>query len=146
MTDFKLLLPEPLRKKLEEKNCNIFTVGMLEKVVPDFEKMGELSEEPYVLFFEPSSMIDRIVNQYALFSVVSDPAVLLSDILKSQNIPCRKIIISKKTKLEIREKLDYINISERMIYPGLDGICRWITRRYSALGPQYNRSPQKKSD
>ncbi len=146
VTDFKPLLPDPLRKKLEENDSNIFTVGMLEKVIPDFEKMGELSEEPYALFFEPSSMIDRIVNQYALFSVVSDPAVLLSDILKSRNIPCRKIIIPKETKLEIRDKLDYINISERMIYPGLDGICRWITRRYSALGPQYNSPPQKKPD
>ena len=41
------------------------------------------------------------------------------------------------------DKLDYINISERMIYPGLDGVCRWITRRYSALGPQYNRIPDR---
>lgn len=63
-------------------------------------------------------MIDRIANQYALFSVVSDPSVLLSDILKTQHIPCRKIVIPKETKLEIRDKLDYINISERMIYPG----------------------------
>ena len=141
VTDFKPLLPGPLKAKLKQMDCNIFTVGMLEKVAPNFEKMAELSDEPYALFFEPSSMIDRIVNQYALFSVVSDPAVLLSDILKDQNIPCRKIIIPKEVKLEIRDKLDYINISERMIYPGLDGICRWITRRYSALGPQYNKTP-----
>ena len=26
-----------------------------------------------------------------------------------------------------------------MIYPGLDGVCRWITRRYAALGPKYNQ-------
>ena len=38
----------------------------------------------------------------------------------------------------VYDKLDYINISERMIYPGLDGICKWITRRYAALGPLYN--------
>lgn len=42
---------------------------MLEKVIPDFEKMREMSDKPYAIFFEPSSMIDRIVNQYALFSV-----------------------------------------------------------------------------
>ena len=45
----------------------------------------------------------------------------------------------REVKLEIRDKLDYINISERMLYPGLDGICRWIARQYSALGPKYNR-------
>ena len=29
-----------------------------------------------------------------------------------------------------------------MIYPGLDGICKWITRRYAALGPRYHQSPE----
>lgn len=140
VTDFRKYMPAPLLRKLVDTGSNIFTVGMLEKVIPDFEKMREMSDKPYAIFFEPSSMIDRIVNQYALFSVVSDPAVLLSDILEAQRIPCRKIIIPKEIKLEIRDKLDYINISERMIYPGLDGVCRWITRRYSALGPEYNRN------
>ena len=86
-------------------------------------------------------MLDRIANQYALFSVVSDPAVLLSDILEQQEIDYYKIVIPREVKLEIRDKLDYINISERMLYPGLDGICRWIARQYSALGPKYNRRP-----
>ena len=54
-----------------------------------------------------------------------------------------RLIISKKAKLEIRDKLDYINISERMIYPGLDGICRWIARRYAPLGPRYNAEHAK---
>ena len=101
--------------------------------------MQALSPEPYALFFEPASMLDRIANQYALFSVVSDPGVLLSDILEQQEIDYYKIIIPREVKLEIRDKLDYINISERMLYPGLDGICRWIARQYSALGPKYNR-------
>lgn len=139
VTDFRKFMPAPLVRKLADTGSNIFTVGMLEKVIPDFDKMRELSGKPYAIFFEPSSMIDRIANQYALFSVVSDPSVLLSDILKTQHIPCRKIVIPKETKLEIRDKLDYINISERMIYPGLDGVCRWITRRYAALGPKYNQ-------
>ena len=139
VTDFKRFLPPPLAQKLRDKDCNIFTIGMLEKLIPDFEWMKTLSDEPYVIFFEPSSMIDRIVNQYALFSVVSDPAVLLSDLIEKKQIECSRIIIPREVKLEIRDKLDYINISERMIYPGLDGVCRWITRRYAALGPQYNQ-------
>ena len=140
VTDFKRYLPAPLQNKLKDTGSNIFTIGMLEKVIPDFKQMRALDDEPYALFFEPSSMIDRIVNQYALFSVVSDPAVLLSDIIEKRKIACRRIIIPREVKLEIRDKLDYINISERMIYPGLDGVCRWITRRYAALGPQYNGS------
>ena len=132
-------LPKRLRKRLEEANCNIFSLGLLEEEVRDFAEMQALSPEPYALFFEPASMLDRIANQYALFSVVSDPGVLLSDILEQQEIDYYKIIIPREVKLEIRDKLDYINISERMLYPGLDGICRWIARQYSALGPKYNR-------
>ena len=112
---------------------------MLEKLIPDFDWMKTLSDEPYAVFFEPSSMIDRIVNQYALFSVMSDSGVLLSDWIREKKIDSKRIIIPKEVKLEIRDKLDYINISERMIYPGLDGVCKWITRRYAALGPRYNQ-------
>lgn len=143
---FKAQLPEILRMKLRESDSNIFTIGMLEKLIPDFDWMKTLSDEPYAVFFEPSSMIDRIVNQYALFSVMSDSSVLLSDWIKEKNIECKRIIIPKEVKLEIRDKLDYINISERMIYPGLDGVCKWITRRYAALGPMYNRKPQEQRE
>ena len=80
--------------------------------------------------------MNRIANQYALFSVVSDPAVTLLDLPESEHFT--RIIIDHRAKLEIRDKLDYINISERMIYPGLDGICKWIARRYAPLGPLYN--------
>lgn len=139
LTDFRQHLPAVLDNKLRQKGSNIFTIDMLEKLAPNFEAMQGLSDEPYALFFEPSSMIDRIVNQYALFSVVSDSSVLISDLIRKHDIRCTKIIIPKEVKLEIRDKLDYINISERMIYPGLDGVCRWITRRYAALGPRYNR-------
>lgn len=135
---FKQYMPQSLQAKLEYTDSSIFTIGMLEKLVPNFTAMKALSAEPYAIFFEPSSMIDRIVNQYALFSVVSDSGVLLSDLIEKNRIECTKIIIPREVKLEIRDKLDYINISERMIYPGLDGVCRWITRRYAALGPRYN--------
>ena len=137
LKQFKAQLPELLQMKLRESDSNIFTIGMLEKLIPDFDWMKTLSDEPYAVFFEPSSMIDRIVNQYALFSVMSDSGVLLSDWIREKKIDSKRIIIPKEVKLEIRDKLDYINISERMIYPGLDGVCKWITRRYAALGPRY---------
>ena len=137
--DFNPYLPNVFRKHLETENSNIFSIDMLEKTAPNLEALSSLADEPFVLFFEPSSMIDRIANQYALFSVVSDASYLISEIIDTHKIECCRYIIPKSVKLEIRDKLDYINISERMIYPGLDGICRWIQRRYSNLGPTYNR-------
>ena len=40
--DFKAQLPEALRIKLQETGSNIFTIGMLEKLIPDFERMAQL--------------------------------------------------------------------------------------------------------
>ena len=54
VTDFRKYMPAPLLRKLVDTGSNIFTVGMLEKVIPDFEKMREMSDKPYAIFFEPS--------------------------------------------------------------------------------------------
>ena len=129
-------LPTVLRSRLSEHKGVIFTRDILDEIAPDFDALRAYAQKPFAMFFEPASTVNRIANQYALFSVVSDPAVTLLDLPESTTFT--RLIISKKAKLEIRDKLDYINISERMIYPGLDGICKWIARRYAPLGPRYN--------
>ena len=118
---------------------SVFTMEMMERAAAGLDalKQQEVRGLPYVLFFEPASVVDRIANQYALFSVVSDVNVSMDSLAEARN-SLKRIVIPAGVKLEIRDKLDYINISERMIYPGLDGICKWITRRYSDLGPRYN--------
>ena len=115
--DVNANLPPSLRQKLSEQRADIFTRDILEDVAHNFTSLQALSDQPFALFFEPASTVNRIANQYALFSAVSDPAVTLLDLPESECFV--RLIISKKAKLEIRDKLDYINISERMIYPGL---------------------------
>lgn len=136
-------LPEVLKKELAVHDTQIFTISLLDKHAENLKEFEALSEEPFFIFYEPASGSDRMANQYALFSMCSKTDVSFEELLeKNCEESLKKIILPKEAKLEIRDKLDYINISERLIYPGLDGICRWITRRYADLGPIYNQNHQ----
>ncbi len=130
------LLPDRLKAMLKAERCNIFTLEMLDRIGDRFDALRQISDEPFALFFEPASAVNRIANQYALFSLCSENDHALDSVAHSERCFSR-IIIPARVKLEIRDKLDYINVSERMIYPGLDGICKWITRRYADLGHLY---------
>jgi len=106
-------------------------VEMLSEAGPSLELLDSLCEEPYALFFEPPSIDDRIVNQFAFFSVISDPHVAFDDWLAERPGLARKIIIPAELKWEIRDKLDQSNITERVLFPGLEGLTAWLKRHYS---------------
>ncbi|MGC9964422.1 MAG: FRG domain-containing protein [Syntrophobacteraceae bacterium] len=125
------LLPESLRLKLEREGANVFTVEMLSESIQTLRELDGLSEMTFALLFEPPSMDDRIVNQFAFFSVMSDPQAVLDDWLAQHPQIARKIIIPAALKWEIRDKLDQANITERVLFPGLDGLSRWLKRHYS---------------
>ncbi len=41
-----------------------------------------------------------------------------------------KYVIDKGIRWDLRDILDQLNMNERMIYPGMDGIAKWIARHY----------------
>jgi hypothetical protein len=125
------LAPKKLQAQLGEEGANVFTVEMLSESVRLLSDLGGLSEVQFVTFFEPPSIDDRIVNQFALFSVMSDPSARLDDWLTDHPNMWRKIVIPSELKWEIRDKLDQANITERVLFPGLDGLSRWLKRHYS---------------
>ena len=126
-------LPEVLMKELNDNRASSFQISMLDRHAKNFEEFKALSDKPFFVFYEPASEDNRMINQYSLFSMCSDPSYTIDE-LDGTDSSLYKIIIPKENKLEIRDKLDYINISERVIFPGLDSICSWISRRYSNLG------------
>ena len=124
------LLPPTLQKILKAENANIFTTEMLNGVaasLSDFDALGG----DFVLFFEPPSLDERIVNQFALFSLPSSPKLSLEDFLKQGESMYRRIIIPAELKWEVRDKLDQANITERVLFPGLDGLSRWLKRYFT---------------
>jgi hypothetical protein len=104
---------------------------MLDKASRSLQEFDALGKEDFVLFFEPPSLDDRIVNQYALFSLISRPAGDLSRWLQDHEDAALHIVIPAGLKREIRDKLDQANITERTLSPGLDGLCAWLKRYYS---------------
>jgi len=124
-------LPEALQQILEEEDAYVFTAEMLSQSVTELEEFDQLADQPFVTFFEPPSLDDRIVNQHALFSLMSSPSAQLDPWVAEHPDLVRRIIIPAELKWEIRDKLDQANITERVLFPGLDGLSRWLTRYYS---------------
>ncbi len=125
------MLPAQLRDVLRRYDVNIFTTEMLRDVATSLEKFDALSDHDFVLFFEPPSLDERIVNQFALFSLPSSPRVQLEQLLKKREAAYRRIVIPAALKWEARDKLDQANITERVLSPGLDGLSQWPKRYFT---------------
>lgn len=125
------LLPDRLRDKLDTEGANVFTVEMLSETVDSLVQFEREFDRDCVIFFEPPSIDDRIVNQFAFFSVMADPQRVLNQWLEQHPALWRRIIIPAKLKWEVRDKLDQANITERVLFPGLDGLGNWLARHYS---------------
>ena len=72
-----------------------------------------------------------IVNQFALFSLMSSPSASMDGWLQEHPHLCRRVTVPAELKWEVRDKLDQANVSERTLFPGLDGLSRWLERYYA---------------
>ena len=124
-------LPDKLKQILDEEGANVFTAEMLTEAARTLSDLEHLAEDDFVLFFEPPSLDDRIVNQFALFSLMSRATVRLDCWLSENPDLLRRVVIPAELKWEVRDKLDQANITERVLMPGLDGLSRWLTRYYT---------------
>jgi len=125
-------LVDRLSGLLQSEQADTFTVEMLQQGAPTLAEFDDLAPRPFLLFFEPPSLDQRIVNQYGLFSVMSSPKSHPDRWLERHPELLRKIIVPAELKWEIRDKLDQANINERLLFPGLDGLSSWLKRHYSA--------------
>jgi hypothetical protein len=124
------LAPDAVREGLRNEGANLVTAELLDRVARDVGGLAALADEPFALFLEPPSLDERIVNQYALFSLVSDVSVTLDEWLDRHPELVRRIVVPAGLKWEIRDKLDQANVTERVLFPGLDGLSRWLARYY----------------
>lgn len=128
----KKLLPKPLHDVLEDEASDVFTPELLAEAVQSLDELREVSGEPALLFLEPPSLDQRIVTQYALFSLLTHAEADMQQWVERHAQLCRRVVIPARIKWEIRDKLDQANVNERVLYPGLDGLCRWLRRYYES--------------
>ena len=98
------------------------TGGSLDKYDNDMGTSG-------MVILEPPSMDQRVANQYSFFSVVPSEMEDVDGFLEETENTV-KYVISKDIRWHLRDALDQMNINERMVYPGLDGVAKVEGRHY----------------
>lgn len=124
-------LPEPYKYAVNRKHSTIFTVDMLKELTGNSLKqydtdMGSSS----MVIIEPPSLNQRIINQHSFFAVVPSGIKDIEQFLSDNTEDTVKYIIDKKLRWRVRDMLDQLNMSERIVYPGLEGLSKWIARHY----------------
>ena len=132
-------LPDRYQKILKNENAHLLTVDMMDKLIPENTDVlqtydGEMKASALALI-EPLSIDQRIVSQYSYFSVIpsqmehGDDALGIEEFLKTTDNTI-KYVIDKSLKWRIRDMLDQMNMNERTVFPGMDGVTKWLARHY----------------
>lgn len=123
-------LPPKYLKPLNEKHTFIYSVDGLKQVTNSLEEYDRDMGNSSFVTIEPPSVDQRIVNQYSFFSVVPLGIACMEEYLNNNTENTIKYIIDKSLRWDLRDILDQLNMNERMIYPGIDGIAKWLARHY----------------
>ena len=123
-------LPAKLKQILMEVGSNSFTTQMLSDAYSSLENLST-EHEAFVVPFEPPSLDARIVNQYAIFTFMSQNTAMLNEWLADKPDLYFRVAIPSEMKWEIRDRLDQVNINERVMFPGYEGLSKWLRRHYS---------------
>ena len=124
------MLPEKYLKIIKKYNTTVFSVDMLKEVCDSVHQYDEDMQDKSMVIIEPPSLDPRIVNQYSFFSVIPDKMTDIEKFLSEHTGLTVRYIIKKELRWRIRDMLDHLNITERIVYPGLDGLSKWLGRHY----------------
>ena len=130
MAELNGLLPGRYREELDQARTTIFTVPMLRRVTESLEQYDRDMENKAMVIVEPPSINRRIISQYSFFSIVPMDMEDIEGFLEARTEHTVRYIIDRKLRWRARDMLDQLNISERMFFPGLEGLSKWIARHY----------------
>ncbi|SDA37297.1 FRG domain-containing protein [Lachnospiraceae bacterium G11] len=124
-------LPDPYKDAVNAKHSTIFTVDMLKEITGNSLRQYDMDmRDTSMVIIEPPSLNQRIINQHSFFAVVPMGIRDIEQFLSDNTKDTVKYVIDKKLRWRVRDMLDQLNMSERIVYPGLDGLSKWIARHY----------------
>ena len=109
-------IPRRLKRMLDADASDTFTVEMLSSF-PTLRAFDATAREPFVVFLEPPALDARILHQWSLFSLMSNPNATLGEWIAAHPEFSRRVQIPARLKWEIRDKLDQGNVNERGTVP-----------------------------
>ena len=124
------LLPEKYQAIMRANKAEVFSVDMLGQAASNIAAYDHDMGDRSMVVLEPPSIDSRIVNQYSFFCVVPMDMEDIEGFLDKYTKNTVKYVIDRSLRWRVRDMLDQLNMSERLIYPGLDGLSRWIARHY----------------
>jgi len=130
MQELYSLLPDRYRTAVNRMQSTIFNVKVMANITESLEQYDRDMKDEAMVVIEPPSTNDRIINQYSFFSIVPMEMENIEGFLDRRTEHTVKYIIDRHMRWRVRDMLDQLNMSERIIYPGLDGLSKWIARHY----------------
>lgn len=139
MKDVNRYLPDKYARILERDKTFIFSLDTLSAVADSIEQYdADMGGDAFVNL-EPPSIDQRIVNQYSFFSVIPAGITDIERYLEEHTEHTVRYVIRKEIRWDVRDLLDQFNVSERMIFPGLDGLSCALARHYFVKGSDAER-------
>ena len=123
-------LPEKYRLAVGREQTTLFSVEMLTKITDSLYQYDEDMGDRSMVIIEPPSTNPRIETQYSFFSIIPMGMTDIEKYLDDHTRHTVKYVINRRLRWRVRDMLDQLNISERLLYPGLDGLSKWIARHY----------------
>lgn len=133
MIEIHNLLPEKYHQPLKREHTFVMSVDMLSETTTSLRQYDEDMGGDAMAIIEPPSVDPRIVGQYSYFSIIPNDMHDIRAFLDRNTENTVKYIIDKNLRWRVRDMLDQLNVNERIVYPGLDGLSRWIARHYYVM-------------
>ncbi len=129
--DINKSLPPVYSKKLEYNKAYLFTLDMLSQCAEDPKKYdADMEANDSLCFLEPPSIDQRIINQYSYFTVMPKHIDCLEEYMAKKMPRTVRYLIKSDLRWRIRDMLDQMNVNERTLLPGFDGLAAWLKRYY----------------